>query len=78
MCCSFWQLVTSSPAQRGSDNIFNFDLILTQNFVFTLNYMFDTIKVTTKKTDMVRLWYFHILICFFGNSYLKSIVILMF
>lgn len=55
MCCSFWQLVTSITTQNGSDNIYNFDLILTQNFVFTFNYIFDTIKVTTKKTDMVRL-----------------------
>ncbi|KAL4131307.1 hypothetical protein QTP88_008640 [Uroleucon formosanum] len=52
MCCSFWQLVTSITTQNGSDNIYNFDLILTQNFVFTFNYIFDTIKVTTKKTDM--------------------------
>uniref|UniRef100_A0A2H8TZZ4 Condensin-2 complex subunit G2 n=1 Tax=Melanaphis sacchari TaxID=742174 RepID=A0A2H8TZZ4_9HEMI len=51
MCCSFWQLITSSPTQNGSDNI-NLDLILTQNFVFTFNYIFDTIKVTTKKMDM--------------------------
>lgn len=69
MCCSFWQLVTSSTTQKGSDNTFNFDLILTQNFVFTMNYIFDTIKVTTKKMDMVRLWYLFItylqyLICF--------------
>lgn len=55
MCCSFWQFVTSSPTQIGSDNSINLDSILTQNFVFTLNYIFDTIKVTTKKMDMVRM-----------------------
>jgi len=57
MCCSFLQLLTSSTTQNGSDNVYNFDLVLTQNFVFTLNFIFDTIKVTTKKMDMVRLWY---------------------
>jgi len=70
MCCGFWQLVTSSTTQKGSDNTYNFDLILTQNFVFTLNYLFDTIKVTTKKTDMVRLWYLPTIFnLFFDNWY---------
>lgn len=67
MCCGFWQLVTSSTTQKGSDNTYNFDLILTQNFVFTLNYLFDTIKVTTKKTDMKVLstlvWEFCKVVC---------------
>lgn len=70
MCCSYWQLQTSSPAQNGSENVYNFDTILTKNFVFTFNYLFDTIKVTTKKMDMVRLWYLQCLICFFGKSFI--------
>lgn len=40
-----WQLVKIT--QSGFDQI-------SEHFIFTFNYIFDTIKTTTKKSDMVR------------------------
>lgn len=52
MCFNFWQRVSTS--QNESSNSLDFDSIMTENFHFSLNYVFDTIKVTTKKLDMVK------------------------
>lgn len=45
MCLGFWKLLEKSHT---------YVTIMNQNFIFTFDYLFDTIKVTTKKIDMVR------------------------
>lgn len=51
MCYNFLKSFSSTPIQQ----VINFDFVLTKQFNMTFNYLFDTIKVTTKKSDMVRL-----------------------
>lgn len=53
MCTSFWKLLAESTKNRP-DVKACFDTIMSQNVMFTINYLFDTIKVTTKKLDMVK------------------------
>lgn len=45
MCLSFWKLLEKSHT---------YVTIMNQYFISTFDYLFDTIKVTTKKIDMVR------------------------
>lgn len=52
MCVSFWKLLAASTENKPG-LIASFDMIMTQNFIFTFAYLFDTIKTTTKKLDMV-------------------------
>lgn len=48
----------------------DFDEMMTQNFIFTFNYIFSAINVTTKKYDMVRFKIYYIY-----NIFLLSILI---
>lgn len=53
MCSSFWKLFGNALQNRPGVS-FDFDSTLANNFIFTFNYLFETIKVTTKKLEMVR------------------------
>lgn len=52
MYIKLWQFIS----KLGFDEI-------AEHFIFTFNFIFDTIKVTTKKCDMVRYQY---LFCYFN------------
>lgn len=53
MYSSFWTLLAASTKNKP-DVVACFGTIMTQNFIFTFDYLFDAIKVTTKKLDMVK------------------------
>lgn len=53
MCSNFWKLFGNHQMHNGP-LLLDHCKILTENFIFTFNYVFDIIKVTTKKNDMVR------------------------
>lgn len=53
MCCNFWKLTGNHQIQNGP-LLLEHCKTLTVNFIFTFNFVFDIIKVTTKKFDMVR------------------------
>lgn len=53
MNSKLWKLVGTHQAQNGP-LLLDYDQMLTKNFIFTFNYVFDMIEVTTKKFDMVK------------------------
>lgn len=59
MYSSFWKTAAiawsqSEALNRISDSSLEFDTVVPQAFTLTFNFIFDTVKVTTKKSDMVR------------------------
>ncbi|XP_050529448.1 uncharacterized protein LOC126899015 isoform X2 [Daktulosphaira vitifoliae] len=56
MCLSFWKLNTAAAQDNTkipqTDDFLNFNGVVAKNIEPTFNYLFETIKVTTKKCDM--------------------------
>lgn len=53
MCSCFWKLLAASSKSKPELTTY-FDKMMTQNFIFTFDYMFETIKLTSKGVEMVN------------------------
>lgn len=74
MCSNFWKLIGAHQTHNGP-LLLDHDKILTENFIFTFNYMFDIIKVTTKKFDMVRYYIIQYKFYYFVSVYILNIFV---